>query len=365
MIGIDYTAVLDGQKYIKCTAPDFGINQTADAFVNCKIVNSKKTNAYDIYGQINEASLICLKSVSGALGTDFYCRIQLSSYYIEYTLKTQPYLGVYDSGTTYADGDTYAQDGKLKLEGGPGSIDLNFNLIVNDKTKILNIKDSIIDKTSFDISASNRNTWKFARQLDSKNSAENILNQICFESWNILNFSEGKYKLIPFNNVVETNTGTWVTPATSNGTEMVRVGQTSLNAVYTDFNFDYAFHYAKGSYSKNKTVKMSESVLCQSANYKYKLRKTYALSLDWIQDSATMDLFSEYAIRWHTKRRSVVEWSGDFKTYCSFDIGDKLKINHSMIPNTLRNSAIYMITDKRINFKDGDPFIDFKLIEVS
>jgi hypothetical protein len=361
------------EKYIKIRVDGFGINALDDAFINAKLINSNKTkpNLATSY-QIDEANFICLFSSSDATGTDFICRVEVLSYSDTIpsgtTTRTQPYNG--DTSTTGTTGSINFTLGGLEdkdyfIYDGDSFRLLNLYIATNDKIKILNTKDLVIDKTSFDLATTARTSWKFARQLETKTSAENVLNQLCFESWTLLNFSEGTYKLIPFNNATETTSEVWTTPTNSNGVPMVKVGQTSLDAIYTDYTFDYAWHSAKGKYSKQKTIKRSQDASCQTAYEKYKQSKTYSLAVDWIQDDTTMDSFIACVIRWHTKRRAIVEWSGEFKNYCKYDIGDKVKLNNTMIPNALSNTAVFMITDKRINFKNGDPFIDFKLIEVS
>jgi len=357
-----------GSKYIKIRVDAFGINAPDNTFVNAKLINSSKIKPEQLPYQIDGADFICLFSSSDATGTDLLCKIQITSY--------AGTFGTYERAQAYNGNDYYIGLGETTFSTteqefyiGAGeslvSPKLNFNLAVGDKLKILNIKDSVIDKTSFDVATTARTDWKFARQLEVKTSAENVLNQLCFESCTLLNFSEGTYKLIPFNNATETTSTVWTTPLNSAGAPMVRVGQTSLDAIYTEYTFDYAWHSAKGKYSKQKTIKRSQNASCQTAYEKYKQSKVYSLAVDWIQDDTTMDSFIACVIRWHTKRRSVVEWSGDFKNYCQYDIGDKVKLNFSLIPNALNNSAIYMITDKRINFKGGDPYLDFKLIEIS
>lgn len=203
--------------------------------------------------------------------------------------------------------------------------------------------------------------WLFDRVLTRQEFSQDILNQLCFESYSMLfkNY-EDKYKVISLEGGSTLDTLTF--PMTDNGNISMFVDFTSLDNIYTDFTLNYNYDYANKIYRESHFVNKdyaSDSSLntyktnCKSAYEDYKINKReWAYNADWIQDSTTAINFISLMIQLLTAQRMIVTWTGDIKTYFKYEIGDRVLINYSkMIPTGINNSSPFLVMGKNINFK--------------
>lgn len=204
-----------------------------------------------------------------------------------------------------------------------------------------------------------RNGWKFARSLNTQQTSQQILNQLCYESHCMLFKSYNDYRLVALE---DGNTvGTLSQPYIENGMPQIATKLTSLLNIYTDFTLNYGYNYAKKIYTKKATVNKNASsdssldylkTYCSDAETNYKVNRKFEYNSDWIQDDSTALYLLERLVLWNTYQRMIVNWTGDIENHIHYEIGDRVLINYDyMMPTGKNNSQVYIIIGKTISPK--------------
>ena len=112
----------------------------------------------------------------------------------------------------------------------------------------------------------------------------------------------------------------------------------------------------------------TEKNLCKYAEQSYGVSRLFEYSSMNIYDDATAESFLQKKIAWFTKQRLIVNYItpivGNFD-WIKYEIGDQVKLNFSKgIPTGLNNSAMFMITSKKITPLIGGGYISWELIEL-
>jgi hypothetical protein len=253
-----------------------------------------------------------------------------------------------------------------------------------EKFYLTNVQgDNKIDIASFDKVGNTtdglRKDWIFGKSIHTAESAQSILEKLCFESHCILFNTFNGYKLVALDEEEET-TDTWTVPLNRLGErELVRVRLSPLSDVFTDFRLKYHYDYGSGQYKKeffisknslssNATILSSiEQTLCGNAETDYRVKKYFEYSADWIYDDNTAEYLLQKLVRWLTKQYVIVAWTGKLGTYIKYERGDQVVIDYSnMVHDSLNNTAKFMIFDKTINpgTQSSSPDVTFQLIEM-
>lgn len=248
---------------------------------------------------------------------------------------------------------------------------------VGNQIFITNIKgDAKIDKWSFQRAYEGGYvTTGGGRSINSFANAYDLLSEMCFETFTILSTSQGKYKLSLLSGDY-TSVATWSNPLKDlqTGDYLVQGGLTPLQNVYTEYVLHYQFNYAKGDYDKAVSVSpsgytdgfslSSQQTLCLNAQTNYKINNKWEYSANWIEGSSA-EAFLKGIVSWFTKQRTWIRWGGDFGNYIKYEIGDIVLLDLAgYIPDSLNNSAKFLIYGKEISFAKGSPQVIFELIEV-
>uniref|UniRef100_A0A6M3IKE6 Tail protein n=1 Tax=viral metagenome TaxID=1070528 RepID=A0A6M3IKE6_9ZZZZ len=227
-----------------------------------------------------------------------------------------------------------------------------------------------------------RHNWLFARSIDEEYNARNILDQLCYECHCVLLKSYNAYKLLALD--ADEPIATFSSPMTdNNGQILLTCHLTSLDNVYSDYTFLYAYENGKGDYIEkifcNKNGSSISIILddtyqqkCDDAETNYLIKRAITIPLTWIyarlSDFATnytVSYFAQKIIRDFTLQRLVVNYTGNIKDHIQYEIGDLVKIDYSdMIPTGLNNSAVFMIMSKTISPNKFNPYVNFTLIQM-
>lgn len=250
---------------------------------------------------------------------------------------------------------------------------------LNDNIIVTNIKgDSKIDYASFDAVGNTtngtRDDWKLTFSLTDETGVKDLIQEICESSFLMLIKSYDKYKLVTIDETASTP-DVWTNPLKTNGRELVSVAPLSLDFVYNDFKFNFRYHYGRdksisryyvnrNGYTSGLTNGSTLQGLCEDVYTNYKIDRLLETEYKYIRFSATAEMLFEKLVEWRTKQRLLVQWSGTFKEYCTYEVGDIVKINHWLIPDALRNVSQFMITNKEIVIQEGNPYISFSLIQL-
>ena len=230
------------------------------------------------------------------------------------------------------------------------SVDSNIQLTLED--------DIIISGENYSIYGA-REGWKFARSLNTQQTSQQVLNQLCYESHCMLFKSYNDYRLVALE---DGNTvGTLTQPYIENGLPQISTKLTSLLNIYTDFTLNYAYNYAKKIYTKKATVNKNATsnayldslkTYCSDAGTNYKVSRKFEYNSDWIQDDSTALYLLERLVLWNTYQRMIVSWTGDIENHIHYEIGDRVLINYDyMMPTGKNNSQVYIIIGKTISPK--------------
>jgi len=254
------------------------------------------------------------------------------------------------------------------------------NVGTGDIISLTNIKgdDRIVTSTIDAIGKTpdgTRGAWVMGRSINSLDTAQSLIEQLCFESHTIVVDTYDGYKMIALDEA-ESSVDTWTVPLTRNSErELVSVRLSPLQDIYTDFRLRYAFDYGSGEYKGeifvNKDAVSSNALIvneteknkCAAAETDYKVKKYFEYSCDWIYQQATAERLLRKLVNWLTKQYAIVTWTGEFSTYIKYEIGDQVLINFpNMIPDAINNSSKFMIFSKEID--PVTPSVTFQLIEL-
>lgn len=257
----------------------------------------------------------------------------------------------------------------------------------------MGLTDAKIDMTSFDVvgntSTGKRMGWKFATSITTLKSSQEILAQLCYESFCILfEGSDGKYKLV----ALDTDSTPYLLIQNQMFAMQPQVGRTSVNSIKNQFNIGYHYNFATNMYERNFIVdelgsNLDSNIfssgqftpnevhinryggaysapnysLCSASQARFKCKYKLTVDLDWIYDDATAEFFTKKLVEWMYAPHitiSVLGWWGDStsasrKHFLAYELGDQVKVSHPLLNPTVSNNQIFMVTRKFIDRKNN------------
>jgi hypothetical protein len=156
----------------------------------------------------------------------------------------------------------------------------------------------------------------------------------------------------------------------------VNVSYTSFDEVYTEFEFKYAYDYAKREYTKTISVSRDTAsgydaddypylqTYCINAIKNYKIQKRWEYNSDWIYDDATAQEFFAKMVELHTSERMKISYIGSAKDTIHFEQGDMVLFNvPSKIPSSHNNTKKFIINGYKPFAVGGDQKVLIQAIE--
>jgi hypothetical protein len=144
---------------------------------------------------------------------------------------------------------------------------------------------------------------------------------------------------------------------------MCRKYQTPLNAIRNEFYLNYKYNYPKGSYDEQSFCtadddNLAESsrsdddgygndykVLCDNSQTLYNKVDRWEMDAEWIRTKEVADAFLKIMMNWLTYRRWMFEATLKYtQNTLKLEVGDKVKINHSLLPDGVSDTRQFMVT---------------------
>jgi hypothetical protein len=238
----------------------------------------------------------------------------------------------------------------------PGSYAIIYNIKASD----------YIDTTTFD-RVQFGSTFKFARSIYQREQANSLIDSILYDSCSFIGRTAGKLRYISISAGSLPSVGTLSTPLYINGVPQVNVSYTSLDEIYTEFEFKYAYDYAKGEYTKtifvsrdraegySTSVYSTLQTSCIDAIKNYKIQKRWEYNSDWIYDDNTAQTFFAKMVLLHTTERMKISYTGSAKDHIKYEQGDLVLFNvPSKIPASHNNAKKFIINGFK-PYADGGP----------
>jgi len=85
--------------------------------------------------------------------------------------------------------------------------------------------------------------------------------------------------------------------------------------------------------------------LCSDSQDKYKQTKRFNFKCDWINDNATAELLIKWLAEWFCYRKYIVEFKTDGLDHINLEMGDQIKIDHTLLPTGVSNDASFLLFD--------------------
>lgn len=336
-----------------------------DFYNNSYLVNVTRSERYLVSDYVGSTRTLTLNSTPSGWADGDKCYLKNVNCTIDTDTFDAVGAGQVESGTT-----TSTSSGKLIQTGQNflttvlagmrvfNSTDNTYSYVksVDSNTQLTLMDDIMASGETYSIYGV-RNGWLFDRSLTSKQSSQQILEQLAFESHCMLYKAVSGYKLIPLEG--GHTVGTLDTPLYQNGKVLISTELTSLLNIYTDFTLNYGYNYAKRIYTKQVIVNsrsVSDSSLddlradCESAEQNYKVNRKWEYNSDWIQDDTTAINFIRLIVESLTYQRMIVNWTGDISNHIQYEIGDRVLIDYDyMMPTGKNNSTIFLITGLKID----------------
>jgi len=233
----------------------------------------------------------------------------------------------------------------------------------------LEIITDIINYTAFDTVRNERGSWALAGGITESKSCYDIIKIICkeFGIFHLIDYNN-KHKLVcirdssPSTAIDET-----VMRIVGNNTTF-RVNKAQMKDVYTEFFIHYRKHPATGEYEKIHFVKTPDvenyepnftSIYgddgqiywekCRDAYKKYGSHlNRFEINCDWIKDGETAEDLLKWFVDWFTVRKLEVQFD-TFLNALDLEIGDQRLIDHPSLPESISNTAPFMLTNWNIN----------------
>lgn len=149
-----------------------------------------------------------------------------------------------------------------------------------DRFCLTNVQgDNKIDYATFDLLGNTtdglRKDWKFARSMQSKTVASDIIEKLLYEMRCIITPSNNIYKIIALDE--STALDTWTKPLMHRGSLLASAELTTKSQLYNDYRIRYNYHHGERAYTKSLFVNKSgySSELTSGATYQATCKTIY------------------------------------------------------------------------------------------
>lgn len=239
--------------------------------------------------------------------------------------------------------------------------------IFQDELGVTSIDVASIDTTTVDRAVA---TWKFARSLTKAENSINCIRGICEESAIISSrASNGSERLTAISNAASTTITITSSDVALDGVKpLCKKYETSLDDIYNEFYLNYNYNYLTERYDDQLFCKAytdspndsnlasvtrsnddgygaSYTALCLSSQTRYNKVVKWEFDANWIRDSTTAEAFIKVMMNWLCYRKWIFEATLLYTANSlSLELGDKVLINHSLLPTGVSNTRQFMAT---------------------
>jgi|GEM_PF-1388424 len=163
--------------------------------------------------------------------------------------------------------------------------------------------------------------------------------------------------------------------------DVVKIEKTSLDDLYNEFEIVFARHWVSGSYRQTRYCNAGDhnlsdnsrdgtpntySGLCADSQAKYGMSRKFTFIANWLTAETEYANTSERLIKWFMEwlcyRKCIVTIKAAGLDHVDLEIGDQVKIDHTLLPEALNNSAHFMVfhTEHDLN----NDRMKFKLVQI-
>lgn len=292
-----------------------------------------------------------------------------------WTQKIQNPLALFN----YADGERFGSWIEAGRSNGysSGGLDRYIYIIETILRSELGLTDTEIDKISFDEAGNttdgDRKDWLFDGSVKEQNDSVEVIKKFCQEAGLIYfqNYeNKESIKALKKKTAVKTIDRTTIqenSPVTK---------LSPLDTVYNEFYIHYRRNsqdvYAATLYVTAGDHNLSSNTrsgtpntytgLCSDSQSKYLQTKRFELECDWILDDATAEKLIKWLAEWHCYRKYIIEFETDGLDDIGLELGDQVKIDHTLLPTGISNDASFLLYDVSHNL-DRDR-MKFKFMQI-
>lgn len=257
----------------------------------------------------------------------------------------------------------------------------------------IGIDASKINTTSFDSVATARSSWKIAAQILNEAECWQIIDAICFEFGIKLVLEPGtvakeeQFRMIALDDASSIYTITSADIAFE-GSPQIAVEKTPLENIQNEYSLDYKINYATGEpesliyISDDNGDNVIESNLsdasgalrtgsyttwCQESVNRYKVRRKFSKTLEYIREAATAELCIKKLADWWTFPRLIVRMRvlKNINTVV-LQRGDVVKVTDALLGSIHSGVTKFMVS--KVNFpaigKTVTPYINLEVEEI-
>lgn len=242
----------------------------------------------------------------------------------------------------------------------------------------LDLTSSEIDYEAFDdvgnTTDGDRKSWKFAKIVNEAEDSINIIGQFCKQS-GLIYFQnhENKEKVA----TLKKQTASKTIDRTTIRENSIDIKFSALNKIYNEFYVNYNKHPGNNNFAKTLFITADDhnlssntrsgtpntyTGLCSDSQDKYLKTNRLTLDCDWIRDDATAELLIKWLAEWHCYRKHIVEFETAGLDHIDLELGDQVKINHTLLPTDVSNDDSFFLYD--ISHDLNNDRMKFKFIQI-
>lgn len=225
----------------------------------------------------------------------------------------------------------------------------------------LGLTSSEIDYDSFDNIGNDtdgeRKDWKFATRIDSSINSLKIITEFCRQA-GIIFFQDyqNKEKVV----TLTKKTATKTIDRTTIQQDSIKIDLSELGDIFNEFYVNYSKSLMSDNFRKTLYITASDhnlssnarthpistyTGLCSDSQSRYNHTKRLTIDCDWINDDATAELFIKWLAEWFCYRKRIVPFDTDGLDHIDLEMGDQVKIDHTLLPTGISNDASFLLFD--------------------
>lgn len=242
----------------------------------------------------------------------------------------------------------------------------------------LGLTDTEINIASFDTAGNttngDRKDWKAAEVISDQGDSRDIIEKFCKE-FGVVYFQNYENKETV--RALKKLTAVKTIDRTTIQEETPKITFSKYKNIYNEFYLNYRKQYPSGKFLKTLFITASDhnlvsntrggtpntyTGLCADSQTKYNFTQRLTLDCDWIRDNATAEYLIKWLAEWLCYRKYIVEFQSAGLDHIELELGDQIKIDHTLLPTGVSNDDSFIIFDIAHDLDDDK--ITYKCMQV-
>lgn len=163
--------------------------------------------------------------------------------------------------------------------------------------------------------------------------------------------------------------------------DTIKVGLSPLDQVYNEFEIIYGRHWVSNIYRRSMLCDASThnmdtearagtpntyTGLCADSQTKYNMTRKFSFVADWLSEQTDWGDGAEKLLKWFAEwfcyRRWIVEFDTNGLDHIDLELGDQVKIDHTLLPDAVSNTSHFMLFD--IKHDPNKDRLKFKFVQI-